>query len=308
MLKYNVDLDYAIPLVDISKEELNEIIAKADKIISEGKENPKELAVAYLKKAQCLYKIEQSDIFASEDDLLLPPTENSGRFIITIDDKQEQKEIKGLLEKALELSPEMPEALMRLGSTYGNNTTDKDKIDAAIDLLTRAIQLKPDYAAAFNNRSSEIHKLGGEDNINKAIADLSEAIRIRPFDAMYYYNRAGCYSDLEMHEKVIEDLSNVLNYSSDAFKKINRIFLKRGKKYMELEEYGKAADDFSESLNLEMDHANTLLMRGKAYYLAGEKDKAKADIEEYLKRKRKSAYDAGRKEIYKHIGVMPEDI
>jgi tetratricopeptide (TPR) repeat protein len=77
---------------------------------------------------------------------------------------------------------------------------------------------------------------------------------------------------------------------------------------MELKEYGKAADDFSKSLNLEVDDADTLVRRAKAYYLAGEKEKAKADIEEYLKRKRKLAYDAGRDEILKHIGVMPEDI
>jgi len=51
-----------------------------------------------------------------------------------------------------------------------------------------------------------------------------------------------------------------------------------------------------------------LLMCAKAYYLADEKDKAKVDIDEYLSRKRKLAYDAGREEIYKHIGVMPEEI
>jgi tetratricopeptide (TPR) repeat protein len=308
MSKYNVDLDYEFPLIDISKEELNEIIEEADKIISDSGKSPEELAVAYLKKAQCLQKIEQCYILASEDDLQLPQTENSGRITFTIGDNREQHDIKGLLEKALELSPEMPEALMRLGTTYGNISNEEGNIDTAINLLTRAIQLKPDYAAAFNNRSSEIKKLDGEDNIKKAIADLSEAIRIRPSDATYYYNRVGCYSSLAMYEKAIEDLSNTINCSSNAFKKTLHIFLKRGQYYMELKEYGKAADDFSESMNLETDHVNTLLMRGKAYYLAGEKDKAKADIEEYLKRKRKSAYDAGREKIFKQIGVKLEDI
>jgi len=307
MSKYNVDLDYAIPLIDISKEELNEIIAEADRIISDSEKSPEELAIAYLKKAQCLYKIEQSDILAFEN---LPSPLNGFNISVFVDEKQIQPEIKRLLEKALELSPEMPEALMRLGIIYGDNTTDKDKIDTAIELLTRAIQLKPDYAAAFNNRAAVIRKSNGEDNINKAITDLSEAIRIRPFDATYYFNRAQDYSELatQMQKKAIEDLSSAINCSSDAFKKRLSIFLKRGEKYMELKEYGKAADDFSESLNLEAGDVDTLLRRAKAYYLAGEKDKAKADIEEYLKRKRKLAYDAGREEIFKHIGVMPEDI
>ena len=310
MSKYNVDLDYAIPLIDISKEELNEIIAEADKIISDGGKSSEELAVAYLKKAQCLYKIEQSDIIALEH--LEFPLNSIGGLIIGIDDKKIQPEIKKLLEKALELSPEMPEALMRLGTletTFGTNKTDKDHIDTAINLLTRAIQLKPNYAAAFNNRSS-IYSSDSEDNINKGIDDLTEAIRIRPSDATYYYNRYNHYSELAryMQKKVIDDLSNAINYGSDAFKKSLHIFLERGKKYMELKEYSKAIEDFSESLKLETYHLDTLLMRAKAYHLNCEKDKAKTDIEEYLNRKHELAYDAGREEIFKQIGVKLEDI
>jgi len=56
------------------------------------------------------------------------------------------------------------------------------------------------------------------------------------------------------------------------------------------------------------DFFETLLLRGKAYYLAGENDKAKADIEEYLNRKRNVAETSGRSEIIKIVGVKPEDI
>ena len=37
MSKYDLDLDYGIPLLDISKEELNENIAEADGIIAGNK-------------------------------------------------------------------------------------------------------------------------------------------------------------------------------------------------------------------------------------------------------------------------------
>ena len=59
MSKYKLDLDYAIPKIDISEEELNEIIAEADSIIAENETNSEKLAVAYLKKAQCMYKLAQ---------------------------------------------------------------------------------------------------------------------------------------------------------------------------------------------------------------------------------------------------------
>jgi tetratricopeptide (TPR) repeat protein len=309
MSKYNIDLDYTIPMIDITEEELYEIIAEADKIISENNENPKELATAYLKKAQCLYKLEQCNVHFMDDlPLHIPQIKDCFGFAIIVDNEQIKPKIKELLEKALELSPDMPEALMRLGTIYENLTYEEEHIEKAIVLLTRAIQLKPDYSAAFNNRSSIISKLDGEDNTNKSIDDLSEAIRIRPFHANYYNNRAITYSALGMHEKAMDDYSNAIKYGSDAFKKAVHIFQERGEKYMELKEYGKAIDDFSESLRLEPEINNTLLQRGKAYYLAGEKAKAKADFEEYLNRKRKLADDAGRAEISKHIGVIPEGI
>jgi hypothetical protein len=53
---------------------------------------------------------------------------------------------------------------------------------------------------------------------------------------------------------------------------------------------------------------DTLLLRGKAYYMAGEKGKAKADIEEYLNRKRKEAETTGLSKIFRIVGINPEDI
>jgi len=64
----------------------------------------------------------------------------------------------------------------------------------------------------------------------------------------------------------------------------------------------------SESKYSKPDYVDTLLMRGKAYYLAGEKDKAKTDFEEFLNRKCKIADDRYRNEVFMYIGVKPEDI
>jgi hypothetical protein len=46
MSKYELDLDYAMPKIDISKEELNEIIAEADGIIAENSTSPEKLKTA----------------------------------------------------------------------------------------------------------------------------------------------------------------------------------------------------------------------------------------------------------------------
>jgi len=96
MSKYNCDLDYLTPGCDISNEEMNEIINEADEIINSRnfESDTHTLSKAYLKKAQCLQKL--------------------GKF----------EESKGSLEIALQLSPEMPEAMVRLGNVL--NLVDKE--------------------------------------------------------------------------------------------------------------------------------------------------------------------------------------
>jgi len=313
MSKYDTDLDYVIIDIDISREELKEIKVEADKIISENKESKENLAIAYLKKAQCLRKLNATHNYG-----LIFYDETGSTFL-----KRERIGIKKHLEKALELLPNMPEALMQLGLLNSPGWLS-DKYDKAIIFFNRAIQLKPDYAAAFNNRAMIFY--GSEDickllsisddpkdkerfeveevkiNFKNAIVDLTEAIKIRPFDAIYYLNRGIFHSKLGEHKESVEDLSNTINYASDKvkdrlLKEGLLIFNLRGKEYTEIKDYGKAIDDFSETLRLhpsynekltlEPNYDETLLLRGKAYYLSGEKDKAKADFDEYKKRKHK---------------------
>jgi len=318
MSKYNTDLDYAIVDIDISREELEEIKAEADRIISEDRESKENLAVAYLKKAQCMRKLGSVEtirfIFYDKDKLIIG-----------------EEDLKNLLEKALELSPDMPEAFMQLGLLnrplfFGF----RDDEDEAKDWLSKAIQLKPDYAAAFNNRALLFYNLT-KDNTEKAkigyknaVADLTEAIKIRPFDAIYYLNRGIFHSRLEEHKEAVEDFSGAIQYASDVLKDELKTYVlilnDRGKEYVELKEYSKAIEDFSETLHLvdnnlspeseylKPDYSETLLMRGKAYYLAGEKDKAKTDFNEYLNRKCSIADDKNRAEVSEYIGIKLEDI
>jgi tetratricopeptide (TPR) repeat protein len=332
MSKYDTDLDYVILNIDISREELEEIKAEADRFISENKESNENLAVAYLKKVQCMRKLGSLKtvgfLFYEEEGITL--YKEAGEFV-------EEEDIKNLLEKALELSPDMPEALMQLGLLNRRGLFGiKNNEDEARDWLSKAIQLKPDYAAAFNNRAmlsynTTIINQEDKENVEKeeidyknAVADLTEAIRIRPLDAIYHLNRAVFHSRLEEHKEAVEDFSNAINYASDVLKdrlKTNAlIFNLRGKDYLELKEYSKAIEDFSETLCLrgnnlghdskysKPDCVETLLMRGKAYYLAGEKGKAKTDFEEYLNQKCNIAYEEGCAEVSEHIGVKPEDI
>jgi len=341
MSKYNTDLDYVILRfnysIGVSYEELKEIEAEADKIILENKESKENLAIAHLKKAQIMIKQTGGQTCG-----FIFYYETGCRFL-----SPKEKEIKKHLEKAMELIPNMPEALMQLGLLYNSGWSEKNS--KAINFVSKAIQIKPDYAAALNNRAMLFYRYGFCDfkddkeklektksHYKNAVADLTEAIKIRPFDAIFHLNRGVFHSRLGEHKEAVEDFSNALNNASDILKEklISevKIFNLRGKEYTEIKEYNKAIDDFTESLRLiekdddksrkryeenmeqiDMDRAysdffETILLRGKAYYLAGEIDKAKADIQGYINRKHEAVDANNRSEINRIVGVMPEKI
>jgi tetratricopeptide (TPR) repeat protein len=288
-VRYDLDLDY-VPWIYFDDIELLKIIEKADSIIAGKIESNENMARAYLKKAQCMQKLEElsehSGIREQLDELF-----GKDKLKDTID-KQEQ--IKNIIEKVLELIPDIPEAFMQMGKIYQKLSEVKEgNIDEAVAMYTKAIQLKPDYAAVYNNLgclySSEayLHEKNNnqEENLNKAIEEFTKAIRIRPSDESYYFNRGSVYSKLKNHERAINDYSNTIDYSSDKFKKEVPIYYFRGQEYMEIKDYEKAIADFSEEIRLSPYTRKALLMRGFAYLYSGKKDEAKVDFDEYLRKK-----------------------
>jgi len=143
----DLDLDYVIPAIDITEEELRAIIYDAESIISENKVDSKKLAIAYLKKAQCLQKIEAN--------------------IDNFDETQCQ--IKRIIEKAMELSPNMPEAVMQMGKYSALCEHEK-----AIADFSDVVFLRPDMIKAFLLRGLAYLSIGDK---NKAKEDFDEYLR-----------------------------------------------------------------------------------------------------------------------------------
>jgi len=214
MSRFNEDLDYLITNLDITEEELEEIIIDSDNLILEADtENDKRIE-AYLKKAQCLQKLDK--FFESEE----------------------------IINQLLLLNPDMPEALVRLGYFYYNN----NEYDKANYYITKAIENKTDYAYAYYNRGLIKYKLF--DN-NGAIEDFTKTIEIKPDYSSAYNCRGLAKYRLPDYDSSIEDYSKAIEikpYYSSAYQ--NR----GSSKYMQrnyisaIEDYSKAIEirpDFS---------------------------------------------------------------
>ena len=75
--------------------------------------------------------------------------------------------------------------------------------EGAIADYNKAIEIKPDYALAYNNRGNARYNLGDKEG---AIADYNKAIEIKPDDAYAYMSRGAVHFLMKDTQKGIEDI------------------------------------------------------------------------------------------------------
>ena len=96
--------------------------------------------------------------------------------MITVDT---QEQIKSLVEKSLELIPNMPEAIMQMGKMYyKTSASEEGNMEKAIDDFSESIRLNPAHIRSLLMRGNAYLGLGEKD---KAKADLDEYLRCKRF-------------------------------------------------------------------------------------------------------------------------------
>ncbi|MEN9979485.1 MAG: tetratricopeptide repeat protein [candidate division WOR-3 bacterium] len=147
---------------------------------------------------------------------------------------------------------------------------DKNLVDAEIQMLTRAIELKPDDPKAYNNRGLAYYQKG---ELDKAIPDFSKTIELKPDLAEAYNNRGLAYYLKGELDKAIPDSSKAIELKPDYAE----AYFNRGLAYAEQGELDKAIPDYSKTIELKPDLAEAYYNRGLAYAEQGELDKAIQD-------------------------------
>ena len=238
MSKYNYDLDYLTVGCDITREEILEIIEEADSIIESHNFDTNTLCRAYLKKAQCLQKL--------------------GKYA----------ESKEIVERALEISPEMPEALVRLGTVYNQV---EQKYDVAIEYINKALEQNPKYAPGLVTRGNVFLNKG---EFDKAFKDFDDAIILKPDYPEAYINRAGIYFYKGEHDRVISDCNEALRFKPDH----PIAFVNRGNAYFAKGEFDNAISDYDKAIQLNPNLLLAFYNRGLAYANRDIIDKAIVDF------------------------------
>ncbi len=141
----------------------------------------------------------------------------------------------------------------------GKKVTDPKK---AIEYLTNAIKLQPDYAMAYNNRGIAYTNLRQQ---QWAIEDFDEAIRLQPDLAMAHCNRGAAYGNIGQYQRAIEDLNEAIRLKPDYAMAYDN----RGLAYFNLDQRLRAIEEFNEAIRLKPDLVDAYNHRAVTYLLLG---------------------------------------
>ena len=110
--------------------------------------------------------------------------------------------------RAIELNPDYAMAYNNRGIAH----LQKREYDKAIADYSKAIELDPDYAVAYNDRGIAYRHKGEYD---KAIADYTKAIGLDPQWPHAYKNRAGAYKEQGKKAEAIADLKKFITLTDN---------------------------------------------------------------------------------------------
>lgn len=140
----------------------------------------------------------------------------------------------------------------------------------ALRFYDKAINARPDYANAYNNRGVIHHKQG---RLHRAIQDYNYAIKFLPEFAEAYYNRALSHQKLGRTEQALQDYGRLLQLNPGH----KMGYYNRGSLWSELGAHESARENLSMAIELDGEFADAFMNRGNAHLALGNLDQALQD-------------------------------
>ena len=141
------------------------------------------------------------------------------------------------------------------------------KHDTAVDLITKALAIKPDYAEAHNNLGIAFKELG---RLDEAVASYHKALAIKPDYAEAHYNLGNAFKELGRLDEAVERFHKALSIKPDyADAHINL-----GAAFKELGRLDEAVASYHKALAIKPDYAEAHYNLGIALQSLGKLEEA----------------------------------
>ena len=199
-------------------------------------------------------------------------------------------------DKALDLKPDYVEA-------YNNRGVAKDNLgrhEAALADYAKAIRLKPDMAEAYNNRGVTKRVIG---QYEAALADFDKAIQLKPDMAKAYSGRGSANVELGRHEAAFVDFDKAIQLKPDHAE----AYMNRGVAKSELGRHEAALVDFDKAIQLKSDHAEAYNNRGVTKEALGRLDEAREDYQKALAFAQESGNEALIARVQRNLSQLDND-
>ena len=155
-------------------------------------------------------------------------------------------------------------------SQIGQEKYDQEKYSEAIARYTRALELNPNYAEAYNGRGNARYSIK---QYYKAIADYNKAIELNPNYAEAYNGRGHVRYRLEEYQSASADYTKAIELNPNYVEAYNG----RGHARFGLKEYQSAVADYTKAIELNPEYAYAYNGRGNARFSLQEYQNAIAD-------------------------------
>lgn len=183
--------------------------------------------------------------------------------------------LKTLLVQSRAIQPLTQENQSVSAETYflrGNTAYALELYKEAIVEYNKAIQLKPDYVKAYNNRGLAKMFLN---QYFAAIADYDKTIQLNPNLAEAYNNRGIMKAKLEQYFTAIADFDRAIQLKPDLF----NTYIARGNAKGYLQQYIAAIADYDIAIKTKSDSELAYFRRGLTYATLGKHFAAISDFD-----------------------------
>ena len=170
----------------------------------------------------------------------------------------------------------------------------KGNVDRALQDFTKAIELAPENASAYNERGEIYAKKG---DTERAMQDFAKAIALEPDDTWAYTNRGDLHADKRRYDQAIADFTKAIEVDATNVWAVNN----RAWAHLNSGKANQALADANRALELSPDSADFLNTRGHILEVMGRRRQAIADLRQAIA---KDPTIQGGKAALKRLGAL----
>ena len=192
-----------------------------------------------------------------------------------------------LIQKAIVLKPDFTEAHFDRGNALYN----LKRYEEAVTSYDKVIALKQDFAEAYSNRGLALRDLKRPD---EALASFDRAIALKPNFAEAYYNRGVTLHDLKRLEDAVATYDRAIALKPN----FAEAYYNRGNALRGLNRHEEALSSYDNAIALNANHAMAYNNRGNALFDLRRPEDALMSYDEVI------ALQPDRAEAHRHRGIV----